>query len=92
MPESYVTASTGCLYCGGRAELEEEDGLRKWVCTACDGEFGHLRLNQPEENCSLGIPEAVRADLWFRQQSESQRQPGPLLIVSGADIPVGRPE
>jgi rubredoxin len=93
MPEGFVPVSTGCPVCFGRAELEEEDGLRKWACTGCGYEFGYSRLGQVEETCSLGIPEAVRADLMFRQLSETQQsQPGPLLIVTGDSIPVGRPE
>lgn len=93
MPEPFTgKALAGCMYCLGIAELEEEDGLRKWVCPDCGGEFGFARISQPEETCSLGIPENIRADMWFRQHSETQQQPGPLVVISGADIPVRRSE
>ncbi len=62
MSEPWVVQATGCPDCGGPAEPEEEDGLRKYVCTACEYEFGFQLLQQaePEGSCQLGVPEEVR--------------------------------
>lgn len=59
MPEPYLAVIVGCPSCGEPAEPEEEDGVFKHVCE-CGFEFGHRRLDQPEDSCSLGIPEDVR--------------------------------
>ncbi len=58
-----VLPVTGCPSCGARAEPEEEDGLRKYVCTdqdSCGYEFGFVLAAQPDADCQLGIPEEVR--------------------------------
>lgn len=56
-----VLPSTGCPSCGAKAEPEEEDGLRKYVCTACEYEFGFVLAAEADEgDCQLGVPEQVR--------------------------------
>lgn len=57
---SVVPSRTGCPACGAPCEREEEDGLLKWVCIACEYEFGFEQLGQAEDECSLGIPESLR--------------------------------
>lgn len=60
MNEPYIAMSAGCPSCGRLAELEDEDGLRKWVCAQCGYEFGFTQVEQFESSCSLGVPEGVR--------------------------------
>lgn len=73
MPEPLIAIRTGCPSCGQTAEPEEEDGVFKYVCE-CGYEFGHRRLEQPEDACSLGIPEDVR-----RGHSQPQ-EPQPVFL------------
>jgi len=54
-----ILPETGCPSCGARAVPEEEDGLTKYVCTACGYEFGFTQV-RVEEDCQLGIPEPLR--------------------------------
>lgn len=70
MPEPYLAVLVGCPSCGEAAEPEEEDGVFKYVC-GCGFEFGHRRLDQPEDACSLGIPEDVRRGADTRPQDQS---------------------
>lgn len=89
MPDPVVFAATGCPSCGGRAELEEEDGTRKWACFSCGYEFGFLQLEQAD-SCSLGVPESVRRE--FQDVMDYQdRQLRPAVLFPPV-IPVGRPE
>lgn len=75
-----VLPETGCPSCGGRAEPEEEDGLTKYVCTACEYEFGFLQHAQVSGiDCQIGVPEDVRRAFSAR--------PEPLAGRS-VDIPV----
>lgn len=91
MPQQLVPAVTGCPSCGGQAELEEEDGVRKWCCIACFFEFGFTEVQQ-EDSCSLGVPEEVRRGHSAIPVDQVLNKPGALVMLSGADIPIGRPE
>lgn len=75
-PGAYVPARTGCPSCGGPAEPEEEDGLRKFVCV-CGYEFGHQMLTVQQDSCSLGIPADIRIS--------ASQPPGVLTLESGDD-------
>lgn len=83
-----VLPITGCPSCGGRAEPEEEDGLRKYVCAECEFEFGFVPATQPEADCQLGIPEGVRRSAVGLVQDLVSREliPAPDKIVFLGDI------
>jgi DNA-directed RNA polymerase subunit RPC12/RpoP len=75
-----VLPETGCVYCGGRAVPEEEDGLVKYVCTACDNEFGHTLVAEvTDSSCQIGVPEEVR-------------RAGSLPSLAGRSIDIPIPE
>lgn len=46
--------------CGGVAEPEVDAGYSYYECGECGFQFGYARMDQPDETCALGIPEAIR--------------------------------
>jgi radical SAM superfamily enzyme YgiQ (UPF0313 family) len=58
-PELAVEGTTGCIYCGGRAEPEQDGDLFFFACPECGNEFGHRRVQQ-EQVCAAGLPVTVQ--------------------------------
>jgi hypothetical protein len=82
MPDPCVTVRTGCPSCGDLAEPEVEDGVFKYVC-GCGYEFGFSRLEQPEDACSLGIPEDVRRGGVLPPETGGTRDQPPVFLTLG---------
>lgn len=58
LPEPLVEGSTGCIYCPGIAEPEQDGDVVYLVCKNCAGEFGHRKLRQGAF-CAAGLPVPV---------------------------------
>jgi hypothetical protein len=74
--EPLAEESTGCIYCGGIAEPEQDGDVVYFVCRSCEGEFGHHKAGRGTF-CAAGLPVAVP-------------EPEPVLIAT--TITVRRPE
>jgi hypothetical protein len=59
VPEPAVEGVTGCIYCPGVAEPEQDGDLAFYVCAACGGDFGHRRVQQAGPVCAAGLPVQV---------------------------------
>jgi hypothetical protein len=58
-PEPVVEGSTGCIYCPGTAEPEQDGDLLFFACPDCGNEFGYRRVQQDGPVCAAGLPVAV---------------------------------
>lgn len=56
--EPLAEEGTGCIYCGGTAEPEQDGDVVYFVCPECEGEFGHRKAERGAF-CAAGLP--VRA-------------------------------
>lgn len=74
--EPLAEESTGCIYCPGVAEPEQDGDVVYFACPDCGGEFGHRKAERGAF-CAAGLPVAVAA-------------PEPVLIAT--TITVRRPE
>jgi hypothetical protein len=68
LPEPLAEESTGCIYCPGRAEPEQDGDVVYFVCQTCFGEFGHRKAERGAF-CAAGLPVA-------------EREPEPVLIAT----------
>ena len=59
------------------AEPESDGELRYYACGTCGYEGGYEMARQPEGNCSLGVPEEVRA--------RYSQPPGVVTLKSGSE-------
>lgn len=75
LPEQ-MAESTGCLYCAGIAEPEQDGDVVYFACPECEGEFGHRKVTSGAF-CAAGLP--VPAP-----------EPGPPVIAT--TISMRRPE
>lgn len=58
LPEQLTEESTGCIYCPGVAEPEQDGDVVYFACPECGGEFGHRRAEQGAF-CAAGLPVPV---------------------------------
>ena len=56
-PEALLEESTGCLYCGEKAEPEQDGDVVFFACTGCGGTFGHRKVTSGAF-CAAGLPVA----------------------------------
>jgi hypothetical protein len=78
-PEPAVEGVTGCLYCGGQAEPEQDGDLLFFACPSCGGEFGHRRAASESPLCAAGLPISVT-------------EPEGTPVFLGTTIPMRSPE
>jgi hypothetical protein len=66
-PEFTVEESTGCIYCSGLAEPEQDGDVLYFTCTACGNSFGYRRVQQQDPVCAAGLvlPEPAPAGQVF---------------------------
>lgn len=72
---AFFEAGTGCLYCSGTAEPEQEGDVIYFACPACGGTFGYRRVVQSAPVCAAGLTIAV----------DPAQPPGVLSAESGSD-------
>jgi hypothetical protein len=58
--EPLAEEGTGCIYCDGFAEPEQDGDVVLFVCPKCEGEFGHRKAARGAF-CAAGLPVAVAA-------------------------------
>lgn len=76
LPEPLVEGSTGCIYCPGTAEPEQDGDVVFFVCSECEGTFGQRKVSQGAF-CAAGLPVEVRVD--------AAQPPGVLSLESGGE-------
>jgi hypothetical protein len=54
LPEPLAREGTGCVYCDGFAEPEQDGDVVYFVCPKCEGEFGHRKVSGTF--CAAGLP------------------------------------
>lgn len=74
--EPLAEEGTGCPYCGGWAEPEQDGDVVFFACLKCEGEFGHRKAERGAF-CAAGLPVAVRVD--------PAQLPGVVTIDTGAE-------
>jgi len=74
--EPLAEEGTGCIFCDGTAEPEQDGDVVYFACPKCGNEFGYRKAERGAF-CAAGLPVAIRVD--------PAQPPGVVTIDTGVE-------